>query len=420
MKLLKRILSIAFVLILWTAFIGYGTMNGFILRPVTTKTTSEAFIQAAAKEKIKEEYVGNFAMTLIEDGKISKNFFYSVDKSVNENTVFPVASISKWITSFGVLKLVEQGKLDLDKPVDSYLTRWHLPESEFDNNKVTVRKLLSHSSGLIDDLGYGGFSAGETVQTIEESLTKASDTDYSGGVAIVGFEPGTKYMYSGAGYTILQLLIEEISGTSFQNYMTKEVLEPLKMENSTFVISEKPNVDLAQIYKTDGTTREMNTFTALAAASLYTTTADLSKFLQANISDNPVLSGKTISEMAIAETFINEIGVYGLGPHLYSQNDKDSNIIGHDGSGNNAINTAARIDLKSKDGIIVLETGNYRMASAISDEWIYWKAGIADYVVIQRNKPYLIRLLLGGYLVLISIFILWFRKSKTKSLGATN
>ena len=411
MRTFKNASLLILTLLLWTAFIGYGVMNGFLLQPLTSENTPEAFIEAA-KERIDEEFVGNFAMTLIDNGKISKNYFYFKDQPINENTVFPVASISKWVTSFGVLKLVEQGKLDLDKPIDNYLTRWHLPESEFDNSKVTARKLLSHSSGLIDDLGYNGFPPNKTVQTIEESLTKASDTDYSDGLAIVGFEPGSAYMYSGAGYTILQLVIEEISGKSFQEYMTQEVLEPLKMESSTFVLTEKPNIQLAQIFKNDGTTREMNKFTALAAASLFTTTADLSKFLEANISSNAVLAEETIAKMSKPETFINEIGVYGLGPHLYSQNDKDSNIIGHDGSGNDAINTAARIDLKSKNGIIILETGHYSLASSIADEWLFWKAGIADYVVIQRNKSYLITILVTGYFVILGLSIFIFRLNK--------
>jgi len=421
MKTLKHIAFIILAILIWTAFIGYGFIDGFLLRPITSKNTSEAFIEAT-KEKIDNEFVGNFAMTLIENGKISKSFFYSIDKPVNENTVFPVASISKWVTSFGVLKLVEQGKLDLDKPIDDYLTRWHLPESEFDNKKVTVRKLLSHTSGLIDDLGYDGFTPNETVQTIEESLTKASDTEYSDGVAIVGYEPGSKYMYSGAGYTILQLLIEEISGQSFQEYMTREVFEPLNMKNSTFVLSDKPNIQLAQIYKEDGKTRQPNKFTALAAASLFTSTADLSKFLKANISSNAVLSKETITKMSASETFINDIGVYGLGPHLYSQNNQNSNIIGHDGSGNNAINTAARIDLISKNGIIILETGNYNIASGISDEWIFWKAGIADYVVMQRNKSHLLTLLIIGYIIIVLLSIFIIRKTNKKrktTLGKT-
>ncbi|ALM19820.1 beta-lactamase [Nonlabens sp. MIC269] len=406
MKKIKRIALVLLALVIWTAFVGFGFIDGFLLRPITSKNTSDSFINAT-QDVVDQEFVGNFAMTLIENGEVSQDYFYAQQGNVDQNTVFPVASISKWITSFGVLKLVQQGNIDLDTPVDKYLTRWQLPDSDFDNNKVTVRRLLSHSSGLIDDLGYSGFAATDSIQTIEESLNKAADTDYSDGVAIVGVEPGSQYLYSGAGYTILQLLIEEVSGQPFTQYMKNEVLDPLEMYHSTFEYQDATNKQLAQVFKENGEVRPMNRFTALAAAGLYTTTYDLAKFLNANVSKNPVLSSSTINEMATAETFIGTTGIYGLGPHLYSQNDKDSQIIGHDGSGNNAINTAARIDLKSKDGIIILETGNYDIASRMADEWIFWKAGIADYVVMQRNKSYLLTLLLVGYLLIIigAIFI---------------
>ncbi|WP_167342060.1 serine hydrolase domain-containing protein [Nonlabens sp. SY33080] len=414
MKKIKRIALVLLALVIWTAFVGFGFIDGFLLRPITSKKTSDSFINAT-QDVVDQEFVGNFAMTLIENGEVSQEYFYAQQGNVDQNTVFPVASISKWITSFGVLKLVQQGNIDLDTPVDKYLTRWQLPDSDFDNNKVTVRRLLSHSSGLIDDLGYSGFAATDSIQTIEESLNKAADTDYSDGVAIVGVEPGSQYLYSGAGYTILQLLIEEVSGQPFTQYMKNEVFDPLEMYHSTFQYQDATNKQLAQVYKENGEVRPMNRFTALAAAGLYTTTHDLAKFLNANVSENPVLSSSTINEMATAETFIGTTGIYGLGPHLYSQNDPDSQIIGHDGSGNNAINTAARIDLKSKDGIIILETGNYDIASRMADEWIFWKAGIADYVVMQRNKSYLLTLLLVGYLLIIIGAIFIFKSSSKQS-----
>lgn len=411
MKIFKRIALIFLTLLAWTAFVGYGFMDGFLLRSITSSDSPEEFVKAA-KKNIEDEFIGNLAMVIIENGKIADEFFYSADKPINGQTVFPVASISKWVTSFGILRLVEEGKLELDKPINSYLTRWKLPASEFDNTKVTVRKLLSHSSGLIDDLGYNGFSPSETIQTIEESLTKAADGGNAYGKAEVGYEPGSMYMYSGAGYTLLQLLIEEISGLPFQEYMEQNVLEPLKMTKSTFEYPGEKNPEVASIYKVDGTTRVMNKFTALAAAGLYTTPSDLTKFLLANVSKNNVLSAKTIQDMSKAETFIYDTGVYGLGPHLYSQDDVKSLIIGHDGSGNNAINTAARIDLKSKSGIVVLETGNWSMASALADEWIFWKAGIADYVVMQRNKSFVITLLIAGYVIIVLSAIGIIRKKK--------
>lgn len=410
MSKFKYAVLIIITLLVWTAFIFYGGLiNGFLLKPINSDDTSQSFIEAT-ENKIKDEFVGNLAMTVVENGNISKEYFHSVGESVDEKTIFQVASVSKWVTSWGVLKLVEQGKLDLDQSIDHYLTRWHLPTSEFDNRKVTIRRLLSHSSGLIDDLGYEGFAANEKVQTIEESLNKATDGPYSEGVAVVGYEPGSQYMYSGAGYTILQLIIEEVSGQSFQDYMTQAVLKPLNMEHSTFVLSEKPNLKLAQLYREDGSISEPYTFTALAAAALYSCTEDLSKFLLANVNENKVLKPETIKLMSQPETYINEIGIYGMGPHLYSQRDKNSKIIGHDGSGGRPgpiVNTAARIDLLSKNGIIVLEMGNYDIASSLADEWIFWKAGIADYVVIHRNKTYLITLLLIGYLVIIGLGILF-------------
>lgn len=418
MKIVKNIALNLVAILGWTAFIVYGGLiNGFLLKKINSEDTPQSFVEVT-QEKINNEFVGTFAMTLIEDGVVAKDFFYSIDEPVNKNTIFPVASVSKWVTSFGIMKLVEDGKLNLDQPIDSYLTRWHLPKSEFDNNKVTIRRLLSHSAGLVDDLGYSGFLPNKTVQTIEESLTKASDAPYSEGVARVGYEPGSEYMYSGASYTILQLLIEEVSGQSFQEYMTQTVFEPLNMDHSTFVLSEKPNLQLAQLYNSDEEITPVNKFTALAAAGLFTSTSDLSKFITANITDNPVLSKKTISEMSQPEAFINQIGVYGLGPHLYSQNDANSTIIGHDGSGGRiVINTAARVDLDSKDGIIILEIGSRNIASNMADEWVFWKAGIADYVVIQRNKTYLITLLVIGYLgiVLFSIFRIR-KKKKTQNL----
>lgn len=129
-----------------------------MLRPITKGSSSESFIEAT-KERIENEFVGNMAMVLIENGAVSKDFFYSINKLVNNHTVFQMASVSKWITSWGIFALVEEGKINLDEPIDNYLTRWHLPESNFNNQEVTVRNLLSHTSGLVDGLGFNDCSA---------------------------------------------------------------------------------------------------------------------------------------------------------------------------------------------------------------------------------------------------------------------
>ena len=128
------------------------------------------------------------------------------------------------------------------------------------------------------------------------------------------------------------------------------------------------------------------------------------------ISTNSVIKAATITKMIEPEAFRNGIGVFGLGPHLYGQNDKNSIIIGHDGaSGRPVINTAARNDLKSKNGIIVLEMGSHDLASTMADEWIFWKAGIADYVVMQRNIQMLSTILTIGYVLIVGLSIFYIK-----------
>ena len=194
MKTLKRILKYIAIIIsgslLWTVIIVSGTMNGWFHTSVVNQTNSKTYIDAVQME-INSQFVGNFAMAIVNDGIVETEKFYSAGKNVDRNTVFQVASLSKWVSAFGIMKLVEDGKLDLDAPVSTYLTRWQLPSSSFDNNKVTVRRLLSHTAGLTDGLGYSGFEPGAPIQSIEGSLTKALDADegVSGSVQ-VGMDPG--------------------------------------------------------------------------------------------------------------------------------------------------------------------------------------------------------------------------------------
>lgn len=411
MQTLKSIGIILTLLLAWTALMFVGTLNGFLLRPITQGDTSEAFINAA-QEAIEQEFVGNLALALIADGEVTGTFFHSVDKPVDENTLFQMASVSKWVTAWGVLSLVEQGMLDLDVPVDTYLTRWHLPPSTFDNEQVTIRRLLSHTGGLVDGLGYAGFQPGETVQSIEASLTQAADAWWSEGVARVGHEPGSRYMYSGASYTLLQLLIEEVSGQSFQDYMTESIFKPLQMNHSTFVWEDSSGWDLATFYDSDGSKSPHFRFTALAAASLYTTASDLALFLRANFSANPVLSSASLELMYTAHAFRGEAAVHALGPIIYAKSGEGVIIHGHDGNNYPAINTAARINRATKDGIIVLSTGNPSIASILADHWIFWKTGIADYVVFMANKNRLLTLLLLGYAALIGASLYWIRKQR--------
>jgi CubicO group peptidase (beta-lactamase class C family) len=320
------------------------------------------------------------------------------------------------------MKLVEEGKLNLDTPVSKYLTRWHLPENGFNNNGVTVRTLLSHTAGLTDQLGYSGFDHIEDAQSIEESLTKASDGDEGiSGEVKVGLEPGTEFKYSGGGYTLLQLIVEEVSGQSFSEYMRSSVFLPLGMGNTSYQWDDISNNHLAEFYNADGSSAKHYKYTSLAATSLYSSISDLQIFFNANLNNttNKVLSTETIKSMREPQASTMGMDIWGLGVILYAKKDGDF-IIGHDGKSTPPINTAIRLNPINGNGIIVLETGNTFLASSIASEWVYWSEGKMDLVLFTMKKDSMVSTIFMGWLVIliltiISSIIRYFKIKKTKN-----
>ena len=109
-------------MLLWAGMALFGTVDGWFHRPIAKSNTSASFREAVDGE-VNKQFVGNFAMAIMKNGTVEYEKFYSAGKPVDKNTVFQVSSLSKWISAVGIMKLVEDGKLDLDVPVSNYLTR---------------------------------------------------------------------------------------------------------------------------------------------------------------------------------------------------------------------------------------------------------------------------------------------------------
>ena len=161
---------------------------------------NHAEFYAWAVNRIEAKNRGTTAFMLIEGGRVVNRYFAG---NVDEETLFPTASLSKWITALSVMTLVERKQLDLDTPVSEYLSRWQLPDSQFDNDRVTVRRLLSHTAGLTDGLGFGDYEGGEALPSIEEALRNPRASNGAKVEVAVGREPGSEFLYSGGGYLIL-------------------------------------------------------------------------------------------------------------------------------------------------------------------------------------------------------------------------
>lgn len=413
---LRTVLLVIITAILWATAVVAATLGGWFRTPMAAPGDTVAFA-AAAREYLEERNVGNVAYRLLARGRLVDEHYLSIGESVSADTLFQVASLSKWVTAWGVLSLVDRGVLELDKPLNVYLTRWQLPAGAFDPGQVTIRRLLSHTAGLTDGLGYAGFEPGETVQSLEESLTLAADASPGAdGRTRAGIAPGSEWRYSGGGYTALQLLIEEVSGQSFENYMQAAVLDPLGMRRSTFTPDLARTTNVATFYDTDATPATHYRFTALAAASLYTSAADLSELLKAHLPDaagrpagRGVLAPETLALMRTPHASQFGADIWGLGTILYSPTADGGFIIGHDGNNSPAINTAARVHPVTGDGIVVLETGSPLLATALAGEWVFWQTGVPDTLDVARAAPRMIMLVLGGWaaiLVACLVFLL--------------
>ncbi|MBB1440343.1 beta-lactamase family protein [Shewanella sp. SG41-4] len=376
---------------------------------------------AEAVKSIKKDSKGNGIFVLIHEGKVIDDFTYSKGDEVTRDTVFGVASLGKWVAAFGVMKLVEQGKLELDAPVANYLTRWQLPPSQFDNEQVTIRRLLSHTAGITDGLGHNGFLTAEQVQPLEQHLTKALDADEGvNGQVMVGVEPGTQFKYSGGSYNLLQLIVEEVSGMSFSAYMNNEIFEPLNMTNTGYD-KDQFGSNLAQYFDDNGDVRDYPYYTSLAATGLYTSANDLIKFLNQHIavpatedSTQDLLSAATLRNMRTPNAATMGIDIWGLGVMLFASNNADDFIIGHGGQ-SPSLNATLRVNPSTGNGIIMLTTGNRSLAADTATKWTLWETGNPDIYMLKNMIPEMLKTTAIGCLVILFMSLLYIFMARRKA-----
>ncbi len=334
-------------------------------------------LDESIESQLLEKKVPGMAIAIVDNGNIiyKKGIgFSNIERNIKitPKTGFNIGSISKLFTAWGVMKLVENKKISLDAPVENYLSRWTFPESEFDSKKVTIRSLLSHTGG-ISVHGYPGFPPNTKLPSLEASLNGENGPIRANKKVEIIAEPQIKFQYSGGGYTVLQLLIEEVSGRSFEVYMKKEVFKPLKMEHTSFTIDQKIIQHSATPYDGNGNAVYLEKFTAKAAAGLHTTLDDMIRFANATFSENSVLSKNTIAKMtAIVPITKSKRQAQGLGYQMLFLG--PITVKGHAGS-NTGWEAGFMLDFEDKSGIIMLTNGSNGKDIAIATlrKWVRWK-----------------------------------------------
>ena len=211
---------------------------------------------------------------------------------IDSNTAFSTASISKPVTATIVAMLAEQGKLELDAPVSQYLRRWSIPTSQFTQNKpITFRHLLTHTAGTSQG-GFADFNLGDDIPTPIESLNGIKLPRYNSPIS-VNFTPESDWEYSGGGYVIAQIAIEDITGKSLQQLAEDMIFTPLNMQHTTMFQNGHPKF-LSNVAKAhDGHQKVMKDgiiiCPQIAPSGMWSTAIDMAKF---TIEYQKALAGK--------------------------------------------------------------------------------------------------------------------------------
>lgn len=254
----------------------------------------EVQVDLAVRESMSLLKVPGCAFALIEGGQVTARHVYGMaDASsgapVTPATRFSLQSISKSIAAWAVMALTESGAIDLDAPISRYVTTWSLPPSDiYDLDLVTPRRLLSHHAG-VTEAGFLGVEPQLTGYTLLDALNctlpppnaeQARHWAYwnlpEPEPVSVTAPPGEGWRYSNAGFALLQLMIEEVYGQTFQDYVATKVLRPLGMANSGF--GRDPHEPYASPHGRDGGINTDYIWPCDAAAGVYATIDDLAVF----------------------------------------------------------------------------------------------------------------------------------------------
>jgi CubicO group peptidase (beta-lactamase class C family) len=288
-------------------------------------------------------------------------------------SVCRVESISKSVTARGVMKLVEMGKIQLDDPVYLHLESWEFPESDFDFKKVTIRHLLSHSSGL--SLGSIGleYDPQEKKPSLRESLTRE--------VKFVQ-EPGKSFIYSNVGFNLLELLIEDVSGQSFTDYMKKKILLPLGMQNASYEWREDYPTKIPNGHKLTGEPVPVYVYSEKGAGGLFANVEDFARFVGTGMLNDFYSAENVLTQNSIRELYAPVIDVsgifsfvadhYGLGHFIETLPNGQMAVFG--GGQGNGWMTHFHLVPETGDGIVILTNSSrsWPLISHILSDWTEW------------------------------------------------
>ncbi len=376
--------------------------NG-LLRPLRIK--GDSIESYSITDRMAFHKVPGVSMAVVRNGAVQWAKAYGLANTtdsteVTTSTLFQAASISKPIAALAVLKLYEENKVDLDADVNTYLQDWKVEENEFTKKeKVTLRRLLTHTAGMTVH-GFPGYQQTDTFPTITQVLDGNGNTSR----IFVDTPPDSIWRYSGGGYTVVEKVVEDISGLPLEKYMKTNILQPLEMNNSTYEqpLPEKYHDKASAAYDSQGKIIQglWHNYPEQAAAGLWTTPTDLGRYC---IAVQEIAAGKSasvLSQETIGMMLTKHKNDWGLGPALASNGDSLRFQHGgkNEGFTNNMIGFA-----HTGDAVIIMtnaDNGGALIGEILRSVSNYYHWEFARQRIIELADPetYSIEKFLGKYL----------------------
>ncbi|TYQ15045.1 UNVERIFIED_CONTAM: CubicO group peptidase (beta-lactamase class C family) [Acetivibrio alkalicellulosi] len=287
------------------------------------------------------DFKGTF---LVEKG--NKQYIKSIGEYSKDDIKYPIASITKTFTAVAIMKLYEEGKLDIEDKLSKYI-----PDIKH-SDSITISHLLSHQSGIPRDIfnvNIDPFIKDDTLQNPQEFIEWFQSLDIEEEIEYLKwlnekfnhyseihdiiinsdfqllFEPGEQFSYSNAGYSILGKIIEEASQMSYLDYLNKVIFKPLNMKNTWFFEEESGNYSrpLSDKYDNEEYFKDLRinaSNLSYSGGALFSTVEDMLKFSQVFTTEK-ILKKETIKKMCFPHKYN-----FGLGIITYPRD-----YIGHDG-----------------------------------------------------------------------------------------
>jgi CubicO group peptidase (beta-lactamase class C family) len=326
-------------------------------------------VRVSIRKQLRDTGVASLSVAVAHKGKIVwEEGFGWADRerrmAATPHTMYSLASISKPITATGLMTLVQDGKIGLDRPINDYLGNGKIQGGAGEASGATVRRVANHSSGL--PLHYQFFYADEPYRkpSMDETILRYGN---------LVTPPGERHVYSNLGYGIIGHILARASGMSYPDFMRERVFVPLGLTRTSVDIGAGLEEFQAIRYGSDGLPIPFYDFDHPAASAVYSSAHDLVRFGMFHLKDHlddqrAILSDASIDDMQKPTITIDATAGYGVGWRSQKMPDGHT-LVSHSG-GMGGVSTVLRLIPSEDVAVVVLTNGEQRGLMRVSDEII--------------------------------------------------